>query len=299
MASLASLNAQNAKYASWSVRVVHPRVETYSFKAKGDAVTGKKFNCLLVSQDPQQYCAGLVKFQFKQRDAAERALLKFTEGSCWTLRTPVLDTQSQTRFLGASVKCTVLLDGQTRCDPVMVGTAVEKGLPRHVEPPLSLHDIRMIVDSQRVDFIAVVQDAEQPRTASVGGRSVQVATATFVDVKDGVTATASVSLWGRLASEVRGLVGSAVLVLNLNASREAGEIRLNGRDDSCCLVACKTERGEALLSSTQGVSQTPAVAVTATWTPSSRIMNMTGRLPICTMIRDECVTGSHGSRLFV
>jgi hypothetical protein len=60
-----NMNESTGKYARWVVRVIQPRVTNYTFPARGEQIAASKFECWLVSEDPQQYMVGSVPFSFK------------------------------------------------------------------------------------------------------------------------------------------------------------------------------------------------------------------------------------------
>lgn len=268
MSSLATLNPHNAKYASWAVRVLHARVERYTFTTKGETVEATRFVCLLVSEDPSSYCIGNVKFSFRDKQAAAKAAEKFLEGTAWLLKTPVLDTQMQSKYEGASVKVVVLLSGQTQCAAILAGSSQEKALARWVEPPLRLKDIVALQDQQRVDFVALLKSIDEPRECTVAGTTVTVCTASLVDIRGDDAVEASVSVWGTLTRALRPLAGRAVLVLNLGASRERDQLRLNAREGVCRFSVCETQEGVSMEEAYKGLSQEPT-PVTASWAPST------------------------------
>ena len=69
-----------AQFAKWFVRVLEPQVVEYKFKARNEEVQAKKFVCLLVSDNPQQYAEAIVPFSFTKKGAAEEAALRFKVG---------------------------------------------------------------------------------------------------------------------------------------------------------------------------------------------------------------------------
>ena len=66
----------------------------YSFHSKGELVSAKKFRAVLTSSNPQGYMYGSVPFDFKNRNAAEEAQKKFTDGSVWEISAPAFDQVS-------------------------------------------------------------------------------------------------------------------------------------------------------------------------------------------------------------
>ena len=68
--SLKNMNVQTAKYASWVVRILSPKLIRYTFFSKGKSVEAEKFLCLLVSGNPTQFMTGSVPFSFAAPDTA-------------------------------------------------------------------------------------------------------------------------------------------------------------------------------------------------------------------------------------
>ncbi len=79
--TLKNLNGTTAKFAKWYVRIIDPKIIRYTFMAKGEAIKAQKFQCVLVSKEPEQYMLGLVPFDFKDRHAAVAAAQRFTRDS--------------------------------------------------------------------------------------------------------------------------------------------------------------------------------------------------------------------------
>ena len=96
--ALKSMNSQTAKFAKWCVKVLDPKVIDYSSRAKGEDVRAQKFQCVLVSNVPEQYMLGRVPFDFKDRKAAANAAAKLTPDSVGELTTPAFDARSRPEF---------------------------------------------------------------------------------------------------------------------------------------------------------------------------------------------------------
>ena len=75
--TLKNMNATTAKFAKWYVRIIDPKVIEYSFHARGQDVQAKKFECILVSNDPSQYMLALVPWNFQDKEAAVKAFEKY------------------------------------------------------------------------------------------------------------------------------------------------------------------------------------------------------------------------------
>ena len=107
--TLKSMNSTSSKFAKWYVRVVDPKIIDYSFSARGETVNAQKFQCVLVSKDSAQYMLGLVPFVFSDRQAAAKALIRFTENQVLEITAPAFDTNARPEFNGCPVKPVLLL----------------------------------------------------------------------------------------------------------------------------------------------------------------------------------------------
>lgn len=75
--TLNNMNGTTAKHAQRCIRILDPKIISYTFIAKGETVHAERFVCLLVSEDPKEYMFASVLFSFQQRDAAQKATNKF------------------------------------------------------------------------------------------------------------------------------------------------------------------------------------------------------------------------------
>ena len=116
--TLKNMNATTSKFGKWYVRVVDPKVIDYSFKARGETIAAQRFQCVLVSKDPAQYMLGLVPFVFSDRQAAARALTRFTENQVFEVTTPAFDAKARAEFNGCPVKPVLLLARPTTINAV-------------------------------------------------------------------------------------------------------------------------------------------------------------------------------------
>ena len=66
------MNSTIGKFARWYVRIIDPKIIEYEFKSKGETVSAKKFECVLVSKDPAQYMLATVPFSFNDRLSAKK-----------------------------------------------------------------------------------------------------------------------------------------------------------------------------------------------------------------------------------
>ena len=82
---LGNLTEQSARVGVWLLSVATaPRMEEYRWTKGNTTNTGKKFECLLVSEDSTEYCLGLFRKRGKEPGATQEftaAVAKFTKGS--------------------------------------------------------------------------------------------------------------------------------------------------------------------------------------------------------------------------
>ena len=97
--------------------------------AKGEAVQAQKFQCILVSNAPEQYMLGLVPCQFSNRDAASQAAQRFTALSVWEITTPSFDPRSKPEFNGSPIKSVMLLSQPTTTTRVLLTDTVALAYP--------------------------------------------------------------------------------------------------------------------------------------------------------------------------
>ena len=99
---LPNLTEQSARVGMWQLSVATaPRSEEYKW-TKGNANgTGKKFECVLVSEDSTQYCLGLFRKRGQEHGATtafNAAAAKFKKGSTWKVNKITL-ANTEPKFL--------------------------------------------------------------------------------------------------------------------------------------------------------------------------------------------------------
>jgi hypothetical protein len=100
--------AQGAKFGTWYVRILNPYTEEWNMKnKKQEIIHAKKFMARLVAQDSEEYCVGVVPFDFQDTKAADKAKLKFLPGTVWKLEAVVLVTSNDLKYLGCTVNIIV------------------------------------------------------------------------------------------------------------------------------------------------------------------------------------------------
>ena len=102
--SLKNTNVQTAKYASWVVRILSPKLIRYTFPSKGKSVEVEKFLCLLVSGNPMHFMTGSVPFSFASPVAAKKAFEKFKAGTCFRVQVPEFDGKLKPEYMSSSIK---------------------------------------------------------------------------------------------------------------------------------------------------------------------------------------------------
>ncbi len=117
---LENLTEQSARVGTWLLSVATtPRPEEYTYSKGagkgskgGGKATGKKFECLLVSEDSSEYCLGLFQRRGKEPAATnefDAALRRFTKGSVWNVNRISL-VKKNTKYLGCSHKVVIDLN---------------------------------------------------------------------------------------------------------------------------------------------------------------------------------------------
>ena len=134
--TLKSVNGGTAKFAKWYVLIIDPKIIDYKFTAKGKVVDASKFQCVLVSKDPSQYMLAVVPFEFKDPNAAQKAIQKFTPSSVWEITTPAFDAKAKPEYNGCPLKTVVLLAKPTTLKAVLPTNKVELD---HPAPGLRIH----------------------------------------------------------------------------------------------------------------------------------------------------------------
>ena len=142
METLKNTNGTTAKYATWCVRVLDPKVTPYTFTARNETVHAKKFECVLVSKDPKQYMFGSAPFSFQDRGAADKAFQRFPPKSVWLIQTPIFDTKKKPEYNGCPLKTVVQMMAPTHFTLVPPTNAEMLAYPaHHVEVDLDLTGI--------------------------------------------------------------------------------------------------------------------------------------------------------------
>ena len=238
--TLKNMNGGTAKFAKWYVRIIDPKIIDYKFTAKGKVVDASKFQCVLVSKDPSQYMLAVVPFEFKDPNAAQKAIQKFTPSSVWEITTPAFDAKAKPEYNGCPLKTVVLLAKPTTLKAALPTNKVELD---HPAPGLRVHlDIKGIMGllgkrifrecsgtaklpTKTFDFMGKFVNITDQEDTIKGGKSNKVAAAEFVDMSGGKI---SVSVWNEAYKLLKPLsVGVGVVIIGCNATKENDEVKLN------------------------------------------------------------------------
>ena len=176
--ALSELTQATCGIGTWTLRVVQPRVIQYNYNWQGQERQGKRLECILLSEDSDSYCMGMVK-RTGTADAAERnfkqLVEKFNENSIWNMSRITLVAE-KVQFIGSPVKHVIDLV-KTKVVPVLQSTT----FPKIPTPPESLATIVTLPRKQQVHFLALVRAVEKQRTATTSRGDRTIVDVTFVD----------------------------------------------------------------------------------------------------------------------
>ena len=177
---LGNLTEQSARVGAWLLSVVTaPRTDEYQWSRGNTTGSGKKFECLLVSEDSTEYCLGLFRRKGKEPGATKEftaAAAKFTKGSIWKASRITL-ANTDPKYLGCSHKVAIDLNSST-FQPVLQSTAK---MPSQATPPEDLYTLLQCIPGQVIDVIAIVTNVSEAsrKTTSYGERD--LVTVTIMD----------------------------------------------------------------------------------------------------------------------
>ena len=165
MEPLPNLSEQSARIGTWLLSVAtQPRVEDYTYTKGAGKGSGKKFECLLVSDDSNAYCMGQFRRKGKEPGATNEfkaALEIFKKASVWKVNKISL-AKSNTKYLGCSHK--VLIDmNLSKFQPVLQSTMK---MPQQATPLEDLSTLLQCAPGQLVDVIAFVIHVSESRTCT-------------------------------------------------------------------------------------------------------------------------------------
>ena len=274
--TLKNMNGTTAKFAKWYVRVLDPKVITYKFQAKGETVQATKFECILVSKDASQYMLGIVPFDFKDRNAAQKAMDKFKDSSVWEIANPTFDAKAKPEYIGCPLKTVLMMGKPTVIKAVPITNKMELNHPSHglkvhldIKGIMTLLGKRVFRDcpdtsklpTKTFDFSGKFISISEQKDIVKNGNSMKVAAAEFVDASGGKIV---VSVWNEAFKRLKPIpVGAGVAILGCSATKENADVKLNIWPGAH--VSTAGEQAQSLTSlDTNGLAMD---TLTATFTP--------------------------------
>ena len=277
-------NRTTGRHASWVVKVLSPKVVEYSFHSKGEQVLAKKFRCVLTSSNPQEYMYGSIPFDFKNRNAAEEALKKFTDGSVWEISSPAFDHKYSRLYVGCPKKAVLLL-----LAPTVMRAIEEPGdsVPLQavwpnltVHPPCNLQDtvkmLKMIRQaSTTLDVCGKFMElSEQKETTDKKQNKLMVAELVLVDDSHH---SFRVSIWGDAYDLLKDVSsGEGISLVGLSAMKEPRDdgFKVNAWSNSLHVIL-GGDRADSLTQMAAS-STNEFVPPTSTFTPQIEAVEVQG-----------------------
>jgi len=192
---LSELTQGSSGIGTWTLRVVKVRVNDYEYIWQGQEKKGKKFECILLSDDSNSYCTGLIKRSGKTGAADQgfnNSVAKFKEDTIWNMSHITLTGEKQ-NYIGSPVKYVIDLT-KTKVSPVLHSTT----FPKIPTPPDSLATIVQLPRQQKVDFLAIVRSVLNQRHATTARGERTIVDVTFMDgstLENGKVATITVAMF--------------------------------------------------------------------------------------------------------
>ena len=271
---LANLTEQSARVGTWLLSVATaPRSEEYKWTKGTASGTGKKFECLLVSEDSSEYCLGLFRKRGKEPAATKEftaAVAKFTKGSTWKVNKISL-AKTEPKFLGCSHKVAIDLN-ESNFQPVLQSTVK---MPKQATPPEDLYTLLKCTPGQVVDVIAFVTNvSERSRKSTAFGDRDLVNVTIMDDSGDTNAARSEFPAWfprttsgdpcddlTRLSATVADRV--PVAFFNLLCQEENGKVVLKTTRQAFAFEAVRSgSKAERLLAKVDELLATDASSVT-------------------------------------
>ena len=260
--SLLDLNPTSAKFLVWTVRVLHGRILHYEFKDRNKKlVKATKFDCVLLSLNPQDYIMATFRHNYRDPDQVAGAKDLYRDGTVWRLSGVHLTDGAM--FSGAPNKYVVLLErsGLVR---VRADTPEYSAPAQAVLPALRLLDVLQVRQSRTVDACLFVASCADPHKHCVHGVDRDVVMARVTDASH----SAEVRCWGSSAKTMQGFAGKPVVVLGISATISEKGVTLNLLDGAVIVAVAAPAQAEleVVLRPSQGVVPIHNV-VSGLWAP--------------------------------
>ena len=273
--SLLELTSKTCGVGVWILRVVQPRIVEYTYTWQSQQRQGKKAEYILLSEDSNVYCMGVVKCS-GSNDAANQKFLaqvaKFKNGTMWS-RSRINFTSDKPEYIGSPVKHVIDLT-KTKLSPVLDTPC----FPRTPTPPESLAAIVQLLRSQTVDFLALMNTGEKQRqvTTRIGERN--IIDVTFLDgskLANEKMATITTSMFfptdrgaQALLQQLRGNDDKPFAVFGAMCSRVDGKVNVSLGQDAYWLSCDSGDKAARLIELGQeSRSKDDVEEISAQWTP--------------------------------
>ena len=277
-------NRSTGRHATWVVKVLSPKVVEYSFQSKGEQILAKKFRCVLTSSNPQEYMYGSIPFDFKNRNAAEEALKKFTDGSVWEISSPAFDHKYRALYVGCPKKAVLLLLAPTvmrRIEEPGDSVPLQAVWPNlTVHPPCNLQDtvkmLKMIRQaSTTLDVCGKFMElTEQKETTDKKQNKLMVAELVLVDDSHH---SFRVSIWGDAYNLLKDVSrGEGISLVGLSAMKDSRDdgFKVNAWHSSLHVIL-GGDRADSL-TQMPASSTNEFVPATSTFTPQIELVEVQG-----------------------
>ena len=177
---LQHLTDKSASVGAWMVAIaMEPKEVTFTWNKNGKSGTGRKLECLLVSDDSTQYCEGLCRRQGKEPKANQdfdAMKQKFQKGTIWKISKVSLAKQAN-KYLGCS--CKIVIDMNATTFQAVLQSTVK--MPIQATPPEDLSTLLQCPEGQFVDVLALVKDVSEVKEVETQYGSRQVVDVTIMD----------------------------------------------------------------------------------------------------------------------
>ena len=272
---LAELTPSNCGIGTWILRVVQPRVIEYVYSWQGQQRQGKKAEYILLSEDSNDYCMGIVKCSGSSVAAQQNFkahVEKFQTGTIWSMSRITLSSE-KAEYVGSPVKVVIDLT-KTKLSPVLESAA----FPRMPTPPESLATIVQLTRQQKIDFLALMHTGEKHRSVTTKSGERNVIDVTFLDgskLANGKMVTITTSMFfpktkaGDASLEkLRARDNKSVAVFGAMCSQVDGKVNVSLGPEAywlSCDSGAKAERLAAL--GQESRSQQDVEEIATQWTP--------------------------------
>ena len=277
-------NRSTGRHATWVVKVLSPKVVEYSFQSKGEQILAKKFRCVLTSSNPQEYMYGSIPFDFKNRNAAEEGLKKFTDGSVWEISSPAFDHKYRALYVGCPKKAVLLLLAPTvmrRIEEPGDSVPLQAVWPNlTVHPPCNLQDtvkmLKMIRQaSTTLDVCGKFMElSEQKETTDKKQNKLMVAELVLVDDSHH---SFRVSIWGDAYDLLKDVSrGEGISLVGLSAMKDSRDdgFKVNAWHSSLHVIL-GGDRADSL-TQMPASSTNEFLPATSTFTPQIELVEVQG-----------------------